>query len=142
MAALAELSRVPDHVPPELVWNNSFDRFTAEGNDPFLATSRLHDLPPIIWAPDASFGRPGWIATRFDVISEIFIDHEHFTAERKGMIADLVGENVRLNPIEIDPPAHHGYRRILNPFFTPKAINKSFSAIFVISPSARMRRSN
>jgi cytochrome P450 len=123
MAAVAELNRVPDHVPPELVWDNSFDRFTAEGDDPFLATSRMHELPPIVWAPDASYGRPGWIATRYDVISEIFIDHEHFTAERKGMIADLVGENVRLNPIEIDPPAHHGYRRILNPFFTPKAIN-------------------
>jgi cytochrome P450 len=123
MADVAELSRVPDHVPAELVWDNSFDKFTAEGDDPFLATARLHDLPPLIWAPDASFGRPGWIATRYDIISEIFIDYEHFSAERKGMIADLVDENVRLNPIEIDPPAHHGYRRILNPFFTPKAIN-------------------
>jgi cytochrome P450 len=123
MTAVAELSRVPEHVPPELVWDNSFDTFTAQGDDPFLATARLHDLPPIIWAPDASYGRPGWIATRYDVISEIFIDYEHFTAERKGMIADLVGENIRLNPIEIDPPAHHGYRRILNPYFTPKAIN-------------------
>ena len=27
-----------------------------------------------------------------------------------------------VNSIEIDPPAHHGYRRILNPHFTPKAL--------------------
>jgi cytochrome P450 len=52
------------------------------------------------------------------------IDYETFTAERHGMIADLVGENVRLNPIEIDPPAHHGYRRLLNPHFTPKALRE------------------
>lgn len=124
MSATTELTRsVPAHVPPELVWNHSFDAFTAEGDDPYLAVSRMHDLPPVVWSPEASYGRPGWIATRYDVVSEVMIDYEHFTAERKGMIADLVGENVRLNPIEIDPPAHHGYRKILNPFFTPKAIN-------------------
>jgi cytochrome P450 len=113
---------VPDHIPARLVWNNSFDAFTTEGDDPFAAICRMHTLPPLIWATDASYGRPGWIATRHDVINEVFMDHAHFSAERPGMIADLVGENVRLNPIEIDPPAHHGYRRNLNPLFTPKAI--------------------
>lgn len=120
---------VPAHVPPELVWNNSFDRFTAEGDDPFLAVCRMHELPPLVWATDASYGRPGWIATRNDVISEIFMDHVHFSAERPGMIADLLGENVRLNPIEIDPPDHHGYRRNLNPLFTPKAISAMDASI-------------
>ena len=113
---------IPRTVPPELVWDHSFDAFTAELDDPFRAVCRLHDGPDIIWATDASFGRPGWVVTRNDLIAEVFIDHEHFTAERKGMIADLLGVNIRLNPIEIDPPAHHGYRRILNPHFTPKAI--------------------
>jgi cytochrome P450 len=50
------------------------------------------------------------------------MDYAHFGAERKGMIADLLGVNLRLNPIEIDPPAHHGYRRNLNPLFTPAAV--------------------
>ena len=114
---------IPAHVSAELVWDHSFDAFTAEGDDPFLAVARLHDGPEIVWATDGSYGRPGWIITRYDLISEVFIDYEHFTAERKGMIADLLGVNLRLNPIEIDPPAHYGYRRILNPFFTPKAVN-------------------
>jgi cytochrome P450 len=116
------MTDIPDHVPRELVWDRSFDAFTAEGDDPFRAVTRLHEGPPLIWTPDASYGRPGWIATRYDLISEVFLDHERFSGERKGMIADLVGENVRLNPIEIDPPAHHGYRRNLNPVFTPKAM--------------------
>ena len=115
--------RIPAHVPSELVWNHSFDAFTAELDDPYIAISRLHDGPGIIWTSDASYGRPGWIATRYDLISEVFIDHEHFSAERPGMIADLLGVNLRLNPIEIDPPRHFGYRRILNPYFTPKAVN-------------------
>jgi cytochrome P450 len=123
----AAVAKVPNHIPAELVWNHSFDAFTAELGDPFLAVSRLHDGPPIIWATDASYGRPGWVVTRYDLISEVFMDHEHFSAERPGMIADLLGVNLRLNPIEIDPPAHYGYRRILNPFFAPKAVN-SFDA--------------
>jgi cytochrome P450 len=119
----AVVEKVPPHVPEELVWDHSFDAFTAELGDPYLAISRLHDGPGIIWATDASYGRPGWVVTRNDLISEVFIDHEHFSGERPGMIADLLGVNLRLNPIEIDPPAHFGYRRILNPFFTPKAVS-------------------
>jgi cytochrome P450 len=119
----------PAHVPPELVWNRSFDAFTAEGGDPFRAVARLHEGPGIVWSPDASYGRPGWIVTRYDLVSEVFLDHERFSGERKGMVADLVGENVRLNPIEIDPPAHHGYRRNLNPQFTPRAVNGLEAAV-------------
>lgn len=77
-----------------------------------------------MWVTNVAFGRSGWLMTRGDLISEAMIDYETFTAERHGMIADLVGENVRLNPIEIDPPAHHGYRRLLNPHFTPKALRE------------------
>jgi cytochrome P450 len=123
----AASSNVPDHVPAELVWNHSFDAFTAELGDPFLAVARLHDGPGVIWATDAAYGRPGWVVTRHDLISEVFVDYEHFSAERPGMIADLLGVNLRLTPIEIDPPAHYGYRRILNPYFTPKAV-KAYDA--------------
>ncbi len=124
MSASAGISAspVPDHVPQRLVWDHSFDRYTSQGDDPFLALTRLSEGPGIIWATDASYGRPGWVVTTHDLISEVLIDHEHFSAERRGMIADLVGENVRLNPIEIDPPRHHAMRRILNPFFTPTAV--------------------
>ena len=125
MAATAPrpAAAVPAHVPPALVWDHSFDAFTAELDDPFAAVCRLHQQPGIFWATDASYGRPGWVVTRHSLISEVFLDHERFTAERPGMIADLLGVNLRLNPIEIDPPAHYGYRRLLNPFFTPKAVN-------------------
>lgn len=126
---VASTAKVPSHVPPELVWDGCFDAFTSEGDDPFLAISRFHDGPEMIWATDASYGRPGWVLTRYDLISEAFMDYEHFGAERTGMIADLVGEPVRLNPIEIDPPAHHGYRRILNPHFTPKALKGVDAAV-------------
>jgi cytochrome P450 len=127
--ATAPAARDLASIPPHLVWDHSFDAFTAEGDDPFLAVTRLHALPPVIWATDASYGRPGWVCTRFDPIAEAFTDHTRFSGERHGMIADLVGEPVRLNPIEIDPPAHHGYRRNLNPQFTPKAVGCLIDAV-------------
>lgn len=122
MTASPGAEKIPSHIPADRVWDGDFDRFTAELDDPFLAISRFHDGPDIFWATNAAYGRPGWVATRYDIISEIFMDHEHFSAERPGMIGELVGEPVKLNPIEIDPPAHFGYRRILNPFFSPKAL--------------------
>lgn len=122
--ATAAAPAIPPHVRADLVWEADFDAFTSEGVDPWTAICRLHDGPPIRWCTNVAYGRSGWLLTRHDLISEAMIDYENFTAERHGMIADLVGENVRLNPIEIDPPAHHGYRRILNPHFTPKALRE------------------
>ncbi|WP_052223305.1 cytochrome P450 [Novosphingobium malaysiense] len=118
----ATTERIPDNVPTELVWDHDFDTFTLEGDDPFISIARLQDGPPVIWGTEANFKRPGWIFTRDDVIREAFIDYEHFSSERPGMIADMLGEPILLNPIEIDPPRHHQYRKILNPFFTPAAI--------------------
>lgn len=119
---IATAERIPATVPPELVHEVDFDVLTSEGNDPWLAIAKLHEGPPVIWMTQANFGRPGWVLTRHDVINEAFIDYEHFSSERPGMIADMLGEPVRLNPIEIDPPRHHAYRQVLNPFFTPKAM--------------------
>lgn len=118
----ATTERIPESVPADLVRDNNFDVMTAQGNDPWLAAAQLHEGPPVIWMTEASYGRPGWVLTRHDVINEAFIDFENFSSERPGMIADLLGEPVRLNPIEIDPPRHHQYRRVLNPYFTPKAV--------------------
>ncbi|MCJ2176953.1 cytochrome P450 [Novosphingobium album (ex Hu et al. 2023)] len=121
-APFATAERVPETVPSELVWDRDFDTFTLEGDDPFVSIARLYQEAPVIWGTEANFKRPGWILTRDDVIREAFIDYEHFSSERPGMIADMLGEPILLNPIEIDPPRHHQYRKILNPFFTPAAI--------------------
>ena len=121
-AATAIAERIPATVPAELVRDADFDVLTATGTDPFIAVAELHKGPLVVWMTEANFKRPGWVLTRHDVINEAFIDYEHFSAERPGMIAEMLGEPVLLNPIEIDPPRHHHYRKILNPYFTPAAI--------------------
>ena len=123
-APFATAERIPATVPSELVREADFDALTLQGDDPWRATAKLHHGPPVVWMTEASYGRPGWVLTRYDVISEAFIDYEHFSSERPGMIADMLGEPVRLNPIEIDPPRHHAFRKVLNPFFTPKAVKQ------------------
>lgn len=112
---------VPDHVPAGLVWEHSFDDFNRELDDPYLAISRLHDGPEILWARSAIFGQPAWVVTRHDLIQEVFIDTEHFSSARSNLA--MLGVSWRLNPLEYDPPEHHAYRRVLNPFFTPKAVS-------------------
>lgn len=119
---------IPEHVPPELVWNHSLEAFNHELDDPFVSAARLHDGPDIFWAVNESYGKPAWVLTRHALIREAFLDYEHFTSEGGSGIADVV-EGVRLNPIDYDPPQHSTYRQILNPLFTPKAVNALDDAV-------------
>lgn len=113
------MANVPEHVPRELVWDHCLNDFTSELDDPFVAAGRLHDGPGIIWATEASLGKPGWVFTRHDLIRDAFQDYEHFSSARDATTSDVLGSMMRMIPVEVDPPEHHYYRRILNPFFTP-----------------------
>lgn len=115
---------VPDHVPPELVWNHDFDEFVGEFDDPFIAGSRLHDGPGVIWAAKAFFDKPAWVLTRHALIQEAYIDFEHFSSGqvRGDAEAAVVPDSWRLIPVELDPPEHHKYRNILTPYFSPRSM--------------------
>ena len=115
---------IPAHVPPELVWEHNLAAFARELDDPWLSVARLHEGPEIIWARGASRGQPGWIPTRYPLIQEVFTNASLFMSGDSNDIADLLGVEWRLNPLEIDPPAHMAYRQILQPWFVPSAINK------------------
>ncbi len=115
----------PDHVSEALIWPHKLDDFTSEGNDPYLAAARLHELdgPGIIWANEASLGKPGWVLTRHELIREAYLDVEHFSSTRNANTGETLGQDmVRMIPVEIDPPEHQHYRSILNPLFTPKHV--------------------
>jgi len=123
MATVADISFAPDHVPPELAWNDSLARFTSELDDPFIAASRLLDGPPLIYARDGAQGRPGWVIARHALLKEAFIDWEHFSSEGGMDLTQMLGVDWNLNPVNIDPPMHTVYRKVLTPFFTPKAVS-------------------
>ncbi len=123
MATVAQAPLFPDYVPQELRWDHSLGEFAHEGDDPFLAVSRLHDGPDIIYSPDISQGHAGWILTRHALIQEAFVDYAHFTSEGGSGVNQMVGGDFHLIPIDTDPPDQVAYRKIINPFFTPKAVN-------------------
>ncbi len=90
---------VPDHVPAELVWPHRLNEFTSELDDPYIAAARLHDGPGIIWAQEASLGKPGWVLTRHDLIREAYLDYEHFSSTRDTNTGDVLGEGmIRMIP--------------------------------------------
>lgn len=119
----------PAYVPPSLRWDQSLSEFSAELDDPFLAASRLHNGPPVIWARDAVQGRPGWVIVKAEFLEEAFIDWQHFSSDGGMDLTAMLGVDWRLNPVNIDPPLHTGYRKILAPLFTPKAIDHMEAAV-------------
>jgi cytochrome P450 len=120
---------VPDHVPPELVWDHSYVGFLGELGDPYLAASRLHDGPGVIWATNASNGRPAWIMTQHALIEEGFTDYRKFSSARGSLIGAVMDSDWLLLPVEADPPDHRYYREVLRPFFTPSAISGCFADV-------------
>lgn len=123
MATVADRSFAPAHVPDELVWDKSLQEFNSELDDPFLSASRLLDGPPLFYARDGAQGRPGWVIARHALLKEAFMDWEHFSSEGGMDLTQMLGVDWNLNPVNIDPPMHSTYRKVLTPFFTPKAVN-------------------
>lgn len=119
---------VPDHVPDECVWDRDLAEFLLEGDDPYLAAGRLHDGPGVLWVPTAAHGGPAWVFTQHELVREGFFDWEAFSSKR-GANAAVMDSSWLLLPVEADRPDHQHYRQVLNPLFTPSAINNRASAV-------------
>lgn len=113
----------PAHVPAELFMDTSIPAIAREADDPFLGIAKLYEGPDIVWMTNACRGVPGWIPTRHSVIQDIFMDHDTFSSTQNGNFAEIVGVDWSLNPLEIDPPSHTAFRKVLQPRFGPASIN-------------------
>lgn len=60
----------------------------------------------------------GFLVTTRELAEHVFKDPETFSSKRA---FDTLGSPVPLVPIAFDPPDHTRYRRMLQPFFTPRA---------------------
>jgi cytochrome P450 len=70
-----------------------------------------------------TFAQGYWMFTRHDEVREIYRDPELFSSES---ITPWEPEPVyRFVPTQIDPPEHLKYRRILNPWFSPAAVERA-----------------
>src|SRR5262245_48658601 len=69
-------------------------------------------------APMAQGATSGWVISRYDDVADVLRRPEEFSSE-----IDIYPVRPWI-PQAIDPPAHTGYRRILNPWFTAEAMAK------------------
>jgi cytochrome P450 len=129
----AHSTRVPDHVPAELVLDRDFSEYLADLDDPYLAGARLQDGPAIRWVTNASHGMPAWVFTRHALIEQGFSDTERFSSARGALVGSVMDPNLPLLPVEADPPAHLHFRQILHPFLTPSAVRDRAPAVQALS---------
>lgn len=122
MTVAATESVFPDHVPPGLRWDHSLREFAHELDDPFLAVCRLHDGPDIFYGRDVTQERPGWVITRHALQQEALLDYKHFSSAGGSGLDKALGVDWRLVPLDYDPPVQMEYRKIINSFFTPQAV--------------------
>jgi cytochrome P450 len=87
-------------------------------DDVFAAYSRLRAACPV--GRSAKYGG-FWYLTKGDDIFAAEQDPETFSVAPSMLLPDF-GTDFPLIPIDIDPPDHSRYRRILLPLFTPRAV--------------------
>ncbi|MEO8806696.1 MAG: cytochrome P450 [Burkholderiaceae bacterium] len=113
-----KLDHAPAHVPSHLVVDWDFHHVPGGENDVHLAWKRLHDGPTVVWTP---YYGGHWIVTRAEAIKEVQTEHETFSHEVFSLPRAVRSQP--LVPLELDPPFHGDYRRILNLAFSPKVVN-------------------
>ena len=90
----------------------------STANDPRDAYRRLRDECPVANGGDMmGAGSTGWIVSRYDDVVAALRNPEVFSS---GPDAVSIGQEQRLIPLQVDPPEHVKYRRLLDPEFSPK----------------------
>ncbi len=82
---------------------------------------------PVQWHPDPhGFAEGFWSVTRYDDCVNVNRDYEHFSSYRSAALFTDMDEEAlaqqRMMMLNMDPPMHTRYRRLVNKGFTPRMI--------------------
>ena len=107
-------------------WATDYDIFDpAYIADPFAIWDSLRDTCPV-----AHTERDGgtFLPTRYEDVTAIARDVEHFSSSHVGVVAPDADDNVALPagipPISADPPEHTWTRRLLLPWFSNRRVDE------------------
>lgn len=108
----------PDHVPQALVRDFNFFTQQAVDGEIHLGWKKLHQGPEIFWTPHNG---GHWVATRAVDLEEMYKNYELFSSRH--MAIPVAGmSDLPIHPVDADPPEHAGYRNLMAPAFSPKAM--------------------
>src|SRR5271167_3179678 len=98
---------------------NSWMTDPVIGNDPWPMYAGLRDFAPAVSAP-FSRSRSGnvVILSRYEDVHRALRAPELFEANG----ANEMGQQRPVIPLDIDPPEHAKYRKLLDPLFSPRAV--------------------
>ncbi len=101
---------------------------------PHEALTLLRRESPVHWHELTGEKAPGfWAITKYDDVRAISRDTATFSSEEMGtFIADPTPEALavlRLTLLNMDPPKHNRYRRLVNRGFTPRMIRQLYAQI-------------
>ncbi|MEM8563204.1 MAG: cytochrome P450 [Pseudomonadota bacterium] len=114
---------VPDHVPKELIYPLDGESCPALKKNPFGVFADLHkQVPPIFFNPAAFQGAGGWSISDGTIMKEVLQNPELFSSKNNTGFSFLLGHELDLIPLEIDPPQHMQYRMHFNKPLSPRAI--------------------
>ena len=95
--------------------------------DPAASLRELRERCPVGWSPSYN---GFWALTRYADVSRVLNDAARFSS-RHDLEPDSPFQGVtippppmRFIPVEMDPPEFLGYRRLLNPLFSPAAVER------------------
>lgn len=124
MSTLTIEGDAPVHVPGELV--RDFDFYHLPG----LETGRTLDVhqlwkdiqdshPPLFWTP--RYGGH-WVITRYADIERMLMDHGTFSNEEPFIPKGVIPFQT---PVQLDPPEHGPFRKLLMPAFMPASLARA-----------------
>lgn len=115
---------IPAHVPPEFV--RDFDLYAPPGMegptsaDIHAVWKHVQDThPPLFWTP--RYGGH-WIATRYREIEHMLMNHQRFSSVETFIPRDTLPLQL---PVQLDPPEHGQFRKLLMPAFTPAVLGRA-----------------
>jgi cytochrome P450 len=114
---------IPAHVPVACVHPWPLGAFETAEEDPFeVIVPRVHaQCPRAFYAPQGhTMGGGAWVLRDAADIAALLLDNTHLSVSGSSGTSALIDETFDLIPVEIDPPAHDGYRSFLAPHFSPK----------------------
>ena len=114
---------IPDHIPEELIFPLDGESHPQLKKNPFAVFANLHkEAPPIFFNPAAFQGAGGWSISDGAIIKEVLQNPELFSSKNGTGFSFLLGQELDLIPLEIDPPEHMKYRIHFNKPLSPRSI--------------------